>query len=81
MLSSTPPFLQIITLPIAFLGYALFPGLPSSKKPWFLSQEEHKFASERLGEDHNTSAGKINFALVKRTAKLPCEWLRVARKT
>jgi MFS family permease len=33
-----------ISLPIALAGYFVFPGLPSSKKAWYFTEEEHQLA-------------------------------------
>ncbi|KAI5478862.1 MFS general substrate transporter [Pseudohyphozyma bogoriensis] len=56
----------VITLPIAIIGFAFFPGLPSSKKPWFLTAEEHARASARLPKNHK-QAGPLNRDVFKRT--------------
>jgi hypothetical protein len=37
-----------ISLPIAFIGYFIFPGMPSSKKPWWFTVEQHEFAQKRM---------------------------------
>lgn len=65
----------VITLPIALVGFAFFPGLPSGPRRWFLSTEEHALATSRL--TNKPVAGKINFALLKRTLKMPIWWLMV----
>jgi hypothetical protein len=28
-----------ISLPIAFIGFLLFPGIPAAKKPWWMTEE------------------------------------------
>ncbi|KAK4699614.1 MFS transporter, ACS family, pantothenate transporter, partial [Phenoliferia sp. Uapishka_3] len=66
----------IITLPIAFIGFTFFPGLPSSRKPWFLTAEEHARASSRLPKDHK-QAGKLTLDVVKRTLKRKTWWFAV----
>ncbi|KAM0323651.1 hypothetical protein ACHAQA_008586 [Verticillium albo-atrum] len=38
----------IITLPLAFLGFAFWPGLPSSPRRWFFTAEEHALAVKRI---------------------------------
>ncbi|KPM45197.1 hypothetical protein AK830_g1368 [Neonectria ditissima] len=38
----------IITLGIAFIGFLIFPDVPSRKKPWTLTYEEHVLAQQRL---------------------------------
>jgi len=37
-----------ISLPIAMLGFALFPGLPAAKKPWWMTKDEHEMARKRV---------------------------------
>lgn len=66
----------MITLPIALIGFAFFPGLPSSRRPWFLTPEEHSRASSRLPKDHK-QAGKLTFDVVKRTLKRNTFWFAV----
>ena len=38
----------IITIPISFLGFLIFPDVPSRKKPRLLNQTEHESARKRL---------------------------------
>jgi ACS family pantothenate transporter-like MFS transporter len=64
----------VITLPIAFIGFLLFPGLPSSKKPWFLSVEEHALSKSRMPSDHR-QAGKLDFNVVKRALRTPLYYI------
>ena len=40
-----------ISLPIAMLGFALFPGLPAAKKPWWMTKEEHDVARRRVNDE------------------------------
>jgi MFS family permease len=51
-----------ISLPIALLGFFMFPGLPSSGKPWWMTEEEHFLAQRRMRdegvEQAERSAGK-----------------------
>lgn len=46
-----------ITVPIALLGYFMFPGLPSTAKPWWLTEEEHTLARKRM-EDEGVEESK-----------------------
>jgi MFS family permease len=57
-----------ISLPIAFLGYALFPGLPSGNKPWWLTEEEHYAAKRRMKDEGVAQSKKktLSRALLKR---------------
>jgi MFS family permease len=56
-----------ISLPIAFLGYFMFPGLPASEKPWWLTQREQNLARRRMEDEGVRDSGKINLAMIKRT--------------
>lgn len=38
----------VITLPIAFLGFAFWPGLPTSPRRWYLTAEEHALCLKRI---------------------------------
>ena len=38
----------IITLPVAFIGFAVWPGLPTSPKRWYLTADEHALAVKRI---------------------------------
>ena len=67
----------IITLPIAIIGFTFFPGLPTSRKPWFLTQAEHDRAKSRMDPGHR-QAGKITLGVVTRTLKRPMWWLCVS---
>lgn len=67
----------MITLPIAVIGFAFFPGLPSSRKPWFLTAEEHQRAKDRMDKDHK-QAGPLNLGVIKRTLRGHMWWFCVA---
>ncbi|KAK4689630.1 MFS transporter, ACS family, pantothenate transporter, partial [Tremellales sp. Uapishka_1] len=64
-----------ITLPIAFIGFLLFPGLPNSPKRWFFTDAEYELATTRMPK--NDGKGGINFASIKRTLKRPMWWICV----
>lgn len=59
----------VISLPIAFAGYLIFPGLPSSKKPWWLTQDEHDLARARVAAIGIEPSKKLNWGIVKRTLR------------
>ncbi|KAK2802883.1 hypothetical protein FQN51_004145 [Onygenales sp. PD_10] len=56
----------IITLPIAFFGFAFFPDLPENTKAFYLNEEERRLALARL-PPKNPEGHKIGFSLVKRS--------------
>ncbi|KIY53255.1 MFS general substrate transporter [Fistulina hepatica ATCC 64428] len=66
----------IITLPIAFIGFVFFPGLPNSKKPWFLTEEEHALAHSRMPKDHRQAKGVV-WSTFKKTLRRPMWWICV----
>jgi len=55
-----------ISLPIAFLGFAIFPGLPASKKPWWMTEEEHLLARRRMRDEGVEQSKKLSWAVLKR---------------
>ncbi|KAN0091676.1 MFS general substrate transporter [Hyaloscypha variabilis] len=40
-----------ISLPIAFIGFLLFPGIPAAKKPWWMTEEEHALSRRRVKDE------------------------------
>ncbi|KAH6645059.1 major facilitator superfamily domain-containing protein [Truncatella angustata] len=56
----------IITLGISFLGYLVFPDVPSRKKPWFLSSEEQALAQKRLAGFTAPPELKLSRSIFKR---------------
>lgn len=70
----------IITLPIAFIGFAVFPGLPNSPKKWFMSEEEYELAAERMrNKDGTTSMDRgIDWKSIKFTLSRPMWYICVA---
>jgi hypothetical protein len=60
-----------ISLPIAILGYFIFPGMPTSGKPWWLTQEEHELGQRRMRDVGVEEPKKITWAMVKR---IFCHW-------
>lgn len=57
----------IITIPIAFVGYAFWPGLPESGKPWFLTEKDYKLIMKRVKRNKIATAGKLDWNVWKRT--------------
>jgi hypothetical protein len=75
-----PTRTQIITLPIAFVGYVFFPGLPSSKRPWYMTPEEHQLATDRLPKHQETKAKRLELSVVTETIKKPSQYAKWARR-
>ncbi|KAA1466254.1 MFS general substrate transporter [Dentipellis sp. KUC8613] len=54
----------IITLPIAFYGFLIFPDVPATTKAFYLSEEERLLSSDRL--DSDTTHRPLSWDLAKR---------------
>ncbi|CAG9946571.1 unnamed protein product [Clonostachys rosea f. rosea IK726] len=50
----------IITIPISFLGFFVFPDVPHRKKPRCLNEEEHKLACDRIAGQTAPSQLKVS---------------------
>jgi MFS family permease len=60
-----------ISLPIAFIGFLLFPGLPMAKKPWWMTRDEHEMARRRV-KDEGIGQSRVTVftkAILKRVFK------------
>lgn len=55
-----------ISLPIALLGFIMFPGLPTSPRVWWLTEKEQKLAIARMRNDGVKQSGKIGKRMLKR---------------
>ncbi|KAF2874279.1 major facilitator superfamily domain-containing protein [Massariosphaeria phaeospora] len=71
----------IISLPIALAGFAIFPGLPSSARPWWLTEEQHGLARRRVREVGIEPSGRLGWGIVRRTAGRWEFWIGVAAYT
>jgi MFS family permease len=67
----------VISLPIAFAGYLIFPGLPASKKPWWLTPKEHELARTRMASAGIAPSTKLKWNVVKRTLTRWEFWLGI----
>jgi ACS family pantothenate transporter-like MFS transporter len=65
----------IITLPISFLGYVYWPGLPISPKRWYFTAEEHALALKRMPVVEKQG---ITWKTFKYTLKRPMWWICVS---
>lgn len=64
----------IITLPISFVGFAFWPGLPISPKRWYFSSEEHALAVKRMPTVEKEG---ITWKTFKYTLGRPMWWICV----
>jgi ACS family pantothenate transporter-like MFS transporter len=56
----------IITIPISFLGFFVFPDVPHRSKPRFLTTEEHKLACARIEGETAPAGLKISRSIFAR---------------
>ncbi|KAF1352693.1 MFS general substrate transporter [Lizonia empirigonia] len=59
----------VISLPIALAGFFIFPGLPSSAKPWWLTPAEHDLAKTRVAAAGIAPSKNLNWSIIKRTLR------------
>ncbi|TCD66946.1 hypothetical protein EIP91_000724 [Steccherinum ochraceum] len=56
----------VITLPIAFYGFLIFPDVPSSTKAFYLTEEERLLSSDRLEPRQDVSHKRPTWDLLRR---------------
>ncbi|KAL3418814.1 vitamin H transporter [Phlyctema vagabunda] len=59
----------IITIPIALVGFVVFPGIPQSPKTLFFSDAEIAYSQKRLRDNGTVLPGKVNLDVFKRTLR------------
>ncbi|EED19237.1 pantothenate transporter, putative [Talaromyces stipitatus ATCC 10500] len=67
----------IFTIPVAIIGYFVFPGIPDSPKPFYLSDDDIALAKERSRRSRIQRPGKLDLNVFKRTAKRWHIWIFV----
>ncbi|WAO87202.1 Hypothetical protein NCS54_00450500 [Fusarium falciforme] len=67
----------IFTIPVAFLGFIIFPGVPDSPRPFFLTENDISLAKQRLERYRIRRPGKIGKDVFKRTIKRWHIWVFV----
>lgn len=55
-----------VSLPVALMGFFLFPGLPSSPKVWWLTEKDHQLAVGRMKSEGVTDSKRIGKRMLKR---------------
>lgn len=55
-----------ISMPIAIAGFFLFPGLPTSPRIWWLTEDEQKLAQKRMQDDGVKNPKRIGIKMLKR---------------
>lgn len=64
----------IITLPLAFLGFVVWPGLPTSRRRWYMTADEHAIALKRIPVVETEG---ITWKTFKYTLSRPMWWICV----
>jgi hypothetical protein len=64
----------IITLPLAFLGFVAWPGLPISRRRWYMTADEHAIALKRIPVVEREG---ITWKTFKYTLSRPMWWICV----
>lgn len=57
----------IFTLPVALIGFFVFPGVPDSPRPFYFKEKDTKLAKERLVRFRIRRPGKLDLDVFKRT--------------
>lgn len=55
-----------ISLPIALIGFIIFPGMPSSPKPFWLTERQYELGQRRMREVGVEAPKKISMQMLKR---------------
>jgi sugar phosphate permease len=59
----------IFTIPVALIGFFVFPGIPDSPRPFYLTESDVNLAKERLRRAKIRRPGKLNLDVFKRSLK------------
>lgn len=59
----------IFTIPVALAGYFVFPGIPESPKPMFLTEKDILLAKARMQDAKVRPPGKMSLDVFKRSLR------------
>ena len=59
----------IFTIPVALIGFFVFPGVPDSPAPFFLTKRDIEIAKDRLSRAKIRRPGRLGLDVFKRSAK------------
>ncbi|XHG07886.1 hypothetical protein AWENTII_011016 [Aspergillus wentii] len=59
----------IFTLPVALIGFVVFPGIPDSPRPFYLTENDITLAKERARRANIRRPGKLGLDVFKRSLK------------
>ncbi|KAI0165114.1 MFS general substrate transporter [Hypoxylon sp. FL1284] len=68
----------IFTIPIALIGFVVFPGVPDSPKPFYLTSDDIALAKTRMERANVRKPGKMGLDVFKRTFKRWHIWVFVS---
>lgn len=67
----------IFTIPVALVGFLVFPGIPDSPRPFYLRAEDTALAKSRLARARIRRPGKLDADVFKRTLRRWHIWVFV----
>jgi hypothetical protein len=59
----------IFTIPVALIGFIIFPGIPDSPPPFFLSARDIEIAKERVARANIRRPGRLGVDVFKRSLR------------
>ena len=59
----------IFTIPVALIGFLIFPGIPDSPRPFYLTERDIALAKERAKRANVRRPGKLDLDVFKRSLK------------
>ena len=59
----------IFTIPVALIGFIIFPGIPDSPRPFYLTEDDIALAKERARRANIRRPGKLGLDVFKRSLK------------
>ncbi|KAJ5646662.1 MFS general substrate transporter [Penicillium lividum] len=67
----------IFTIPVALIGFFIFPGIPDSPRPFYLTESDIALAKERISRAKIRRPGKLGLDVFKRSIKRWHIWVFV----
>ncbi|KAL4866783.1 hypothetical protein BDV12DRAFT_198878 [Aspergillus spectabilis] len=65
----------IFTIPVAILGFIIFPGIPDSPPPFFLTEKDIQIAKDRVRRANIRRPGKLGLDVFRRSIRRWHIWL------
>lgn len=59
----------IFTIPVALIGFIVFPGIPDSPRPFYLTENDIALAKDRAKRANIQRPGKLGLDVFKRSLK------------